>query len=151
MSSNGGVEIPFAAIFPLPFRALFLAGMGILGWATNLHGLSLLGIDAASVLELRKTSQEYSPVRVALPTHQGRGFKLVPNPAAIYEPIYRLCAAFVIWCFFAWAVFRLTTHGDVMLLDVFRFVPAICALGVLIVLVCPFDVCHKRERDIFLQ
>lgn len=151
MSNNGQVEIPFAALFPLPFRALFLAGMGIVGWATNLHGLNLLGIDAISVLGLRKTSQEYSPVRVALPTHRGPGFKLVPNPAAVYDPIYRLSAAFILWCFFAWAVFRMTTHGNVVLVDIFRFVPAICALGVIIVLVCPFDVCHKRERDMFLQ
>lgn len=151
MSTGGQVDIPFAATFPLPFRALFLAGMGILGWATNLHGLNLLGIDAASALELRKTSQEYSPIRSALPSHRGPGFKLVPNPAATYEPIYRLSAIFIAWCFVGWAIFHLATQGNVILVDVFRYVPAISALVVAIVLICPFDVIHKRERDMFLQ
>jgi EXS family len=150
MNSDGLVEIPFAATFPLPFRVLFLAGMGILGWATNLHGLNMLGIDAASALELRKTSTDYSPLRSPLPTHRGSGFKLVTNPASVYHPIYRLFAVFSAWCFFAWAIFRFLTHGNVILVDIFRYVPAICALGVSIILICPFDVIHKRERDMFL-
>ena len=45
-------ELAFSAHFPLPFRVLFLGCLGILGWATNLHGLTALGIDAASALEL---------------------------------------------------------------------------------------------------
>jgi hypothetical protein len=149
MSSN--VEIPFAATFPLPFRVLCLAGMGILGWATNLHGLNILGIDAAAALELRKASTEYAPLRAPLPTHQGPGFKLFLNPAATYYPIYRLFAVFVAWCFIAWSIFRLLTRGDVVLVDIFRYVPAICSLGVLVVLICPLDVFYKRERDMFLQ
>jgi hypothetical protein len=148
MSDN--VEIPFAATFPLPFRVLFFAGMGILGWATNLHGLNVLGIDAALTLELRKTSTDYAPLRSPLPTHRGLGFKLIPNPAAVYDPIYRLAVMFLAWCFLGWALFRLVTHGNVVLVDIFRYVPAICALGVLTVLICPFDVVHKRERDMFL-
>jgi hypothetical protein len=151
MSGYGHVEIPFAATFPLPFRVLFLAGMGILGWATNLHGLNMLGIDAASALELRKTSTEYSPLRTPLPNHRGPGFKLATNPAAVYDPIYRLSAMFVAWCFFSWGIFRLVTHGNVVLVDIFRYIPAICALGVLIIVICPFDIVHKRERDMFLQ
>lgn len=150
MVGNGGVEIPFAATFPLPFRALFLAGMGILGWATNLHGLTLLDIDPASALELRKSASEHSPIRSSLPLRRGPGFMIVPNPAAVYESIYRLAAIFIGWCFMSWAIFRLSTHGDVILVDIFRYVPSVCALGVLMVLVCPWDVIHKRERDMFL-
>jgi len=150
MNSDGLVEIPFAATFPLPFRVLFLAGMGILGWATNLHGLNMLGIDAASALELRKTSTDYSPLRSPLPTRRSSGFKLVTNPGSVYDAIYRLFAVFSAWCFFAWAIFRFLTHGNVVLVDIFRYVPAICALGVSIILICPFDVIHKRERDMFL-
>lgn len=145
-------EIPFAASFPLPFRVLFLAGLGILGWATNLHGLHLLGIDGGSALELRKASSEYSPVRSTLSTHRGAGYKLVQNPAAVYEPIYRLFAVFAVWSFCLWVVFEeASNYGNVLLVDVFRYVPAICALGILMVLVCPFDVVYKRERDMFLQ
>ena len=145
-------ETPFAASFPLPFRVLFLAGLGILGWATNLHGLNLLGIDGGSALELRKASSEYSPVRSALTSHRGAGFKLVQNPAATYEPIYRLFSVFAVWCFCLWVVFEeASNYGNVLLVDVFRYVPAICALGILMVLVCPFEVVYKRERDMFLQ
>lgn len=151
MSSYGEVEIPFAASSPLPFRVLFLAGMGILGWATNLHGLNMLGIDGASALDLRKTAQEYSPLRSSLPLHRGPGFKLVPNPAGLWEPIYRLFIIFAAWCSLSWIVYWVATHGNTVLVDVFRYVPAICALGVLIVLICPFDVVHRRERDMFLQ
>lgn len=149
MSNN--VEIPFAATFPLPFRVLFLAGMGILGWATNLHGLNIHGIDAVTALELRKTSMDYTPLRGPLPTHRGPGFKFVPNPAVVYDPIYRLFTLFAVWCFIAWATFRLVTHGNVVLVDIFRYIPAICSLGVLVVLICPLDIIYKRERDMFLQ
>ena len=41
------IEAPFAASFPLPYRVFVLSGLGILGWATNLHGLHALGIDAS--------------------------------------------------------------------------------------------------------
>jgi len=68
----------------------------------------------------------------------------------VYDPIYRLAVMFLAWCFLGWALFRLVTHGNVVLVDIFRYVPAICALGVLTVLICPFDVVHKRERDMFL-
>ena len=43
-----GDEISFSTSFPLPYRVLVLGAVGVLGWATNLHGLTLLGIDAAS-------------------------------------------------------------------------------------------------------
>lgn len=149
MSDHAQIEIPFAASFPLPFRVLFLAGMGILGWATNLHGLDILGIDSASALEFRKTSSsvEYAPLR----SSRAPGFKMVTDPAAVYESIYGLSAIFVAWCLFSWGVFRMITQGDVKLVDVFRYVPAVCALGVLIVLIYPFDTLYKRERDMFLQ
>ncbi|KAF7970287.1 hypothetical protein HWV62_24406 [Athelia sp. TMB] len=146
MNNNAPVEIPFAATFPLPFRVLFLAGMGILGWATNLHGLHALGIDFTSALEFRKTAD----TRGFAPLRARPGFKMAPDPAAVYESIYRLAGAFVAWCAVCWGIFRLVTGGDVELVDVFRYLPAICAMGVLIVLISPFDKLHKRERDMFL-
>lgn len=43
----------FSEIFPLPFRILFLASLGVLAWGVNLHILSLLGIDTGQVLDVR--------------------------------------------------------------------------------------------------
>lgn len=151
MSDNALVEIPFAATFPLPFRVLFLAGMGILGWATNLHGLHILGIDFASALEFRKTTSSSSSSHGYSPLRSRSGFKMVPDPATVYKSIYRLSFVFVAWCLVCWSMFRVITQGDVAMVDVFRYLPAICALGVLIVLISPFDALHKRERDMFLK
>ena len=56
-------EITFSVNFPLPYRVLALGAVGILGWATNLHGLHLLGIDATSALELSTRSAHHSSAR----------------------------------------------------------------------------------------
>ena len=59
------IEAPFAASFPLPFRVLVLAGTGILCWATNLHGLHILGIDAAAALDIRPfDANSLAPLRL---------------------------------------------------------------------------------------
>lgn len=138
---------PFAATFPLPFRVMFLAGMGVLGWATNLHGLEALGIDAAKALDLRSPSSS----RAALPSHRSPGFRLIPQATTLWDPLYRLLAVYSLWCFIAWALFRLATRESMLIVDVFRYIPAITGLGVATALVCPFDVLYKRERDMFLQ
>ena len=54
-------EIAFSTNFPLPYRVLALGAVGILGWATNLHGLNLLGIDAATALELSTRQSKPRP------------------------------------------------------------------------------------------
>ncbi|KAF9233024.1 EXS family-domain-containing protein [Melanogaster broomeanus] len=136
-------EVPLAASFPLPFRVLFLVGMGILGWATNLHGLQLLGIDGPSALELH-TRRIYLPLS-SPSSSSGRS-----SARAFYQPVYRFFAGYATCCFTAWLVFRVATHSDTALVDIFRYIPAICMLGTLTVLVCPYDVFHKGERDLFL-
>ncbi|KII92819.1 hypothetical protein PLICRDRAFT_103603 [Plicaturopsis crispa FD-325 SS-3] len=133
-------EIAFAAAFPLPFRVIFLVGLGILGWATNLHGLDALGVDAAAAFDLRP--------RAPLPSN---GFKLVPPPQALHTPIYRVFVAYAGWCMLAWTLFRYATYSNTLLVDVFRYIPALCALSIVTVLVSPFNVCFKRERDMFLH
>lgn len=149
-------EVVFSTRYPLPFRVLFLAGAGILGWATNLHGLVALGIDAAAALELsthhphRLTSPSTTAPDTPLPTAR-TGWKLVPPPATLYGPVYRLCAWYAAAVLVGWACYRHATHGDAELVDVFRFVPAVVGLCVLLGLLCPFDVLEKRERDKFLQ
>ena len=148
-------EIAFSVNFPLPFRVLFLGGLGILGWATNLHGLNALGIDAASALELsvhhphRITNGPSAP-DTPLPTARS-GWKLVPHPATLYGPVYRLFLQYVTVAAFGWVCYRHATHEDVELVDVYKFIPGVLSLSLLMILVCPFDVFQKRERDKFLQ
>ncbi|KAG0701347.1 EXS family-domain-containing protein [Suillus ampliporus] len=138
-----GLTVPLATSFPLPFRVLFLIGLGILGWATNLHGLHLLGIDAPSALELHSG-------RVFLPTTSSPS--RTHSPARMsYMPVYRLFAGYATWCFVGWSFFRLVTRSNTMLVDTFKYIPAVCSLGVLTTLICPYEMCQKRERDLFLQ
>lgn len=138
-----GDAVPLATSFPLPFRVLFLISLGILGWATNLHGLHLLGIDAPSALELHSS-------RVFLPTTSpsSRAFSSTRAP---YMPIYRLFAGYSTWCFAGWSFFRLATRSNIMLVDAFKYIPVLSSLGVLTALICPYEICQKRERDAFIQ
>ncbi|KAG6378268.1 EXS family-domain-containing protein [Boletus reticuloceps] len=135
--------VPLAAIFPLPFRALFLVALGVLGWATNLHGLQLLGIDGPGLLELQASSIQL-PLRS--PSSGGH-----PSARSFYMPLYRIFVGYTSWCFVAWFLFRAVTQSDATLADVFRYVPAVCVLGVVTALVCPYDILHKRERDWFFS
>ncbi|KAJ7901994.1 EXS family-domain-containing protein [Mycena olivaceomarginata] len=145
------LELPVILSFPLPFRVLVLAGLGILGWATNLHGLDLLGVDAVNALDLRVDAAS-SNAHIHLPSHlSGSTAKHPAHPSVIYTAVYRLFSAYALWVFLSWAVFRYLTYGDILLVDAFGYIPAISALVVLLVLVCPIDALYKHERDKFLH
>ncbi|KAI6045994.1 EXS family-domain-containing protein [Pisolithus marmoratus] len=137
------VEKPLAALFPLPFRVLFLVGLGILGWATNLHGLERLGIDGPSILELQARSHfpPRSGSRCRSKEHSARAF---------YAPLYRLFVIYSMWCFGAWLLYSVQTRSNVALVDVFSYIPGVCILSVLTILLCTMDIVQKRERDSFL-
>ncbi|KAJ7647193.1 EXS family-domain-containing protein [Roridomyces roridus] len=139
-------EIPVILNFPLPFRVLVLSSLGILGWATNLHGLDLAKVDVVGAMDLRVEAavDHLPPLRSATP-------KSPSSPAIIYSAVYRLCAAYSFWVFLSWAAFRYVTYGNMVLVDAFGYIPAISALVVLLVLVCPIDAFWKRERDKFLH
>ncbi|KAI8993059.1 EXS-domain-containing protein [Trametes punicea] len=153
MKSDFVDELYFSAAFPLPFRVLCLVGLGILGWATNLHGLHLWHVDAVGTLELSSTTYEGYRLTSPLPTdRRPRGWKHIEHyAAASYLPVYKVFAAYSVWTFSCWLLFRYATHGDVSLVDHYKFVPAIAVLCLLTVLVCPFNVLYKHERDRFLH
>lgn len=135
-------DVQSAATFPLPFRVLFLLSSGILAWATNLHGLHLHAIDGPSVLHFDRPS---------LPTIRSPGSKKAARPPSSYHPVYRLffyCAA---WCLFIWFMYRYSTINHVEYADVFKYLPAVGALGLVIGLVCPVDVLELYEREKFLS
>ena len=148
-------DLSFVIAFPLPFRVLFLVGVGILGWAANLHGLRLLGVDAASALDLRTVERgSTSPLPIIVETRHAHAHGAIKQPAdttaSLSSPLYRLAFWYGLWCSAAWAVYRSATDGNAALVDFFKYIPAVCTLVVLIFMLCPYDVIHKRERDAFI-
>ncbi|KAG7098729.1 hypothetical protein E1B28_000642 [Marasmius oreades] len=138
-------EIPYSASFPLPFRVLALAGMGILGWATNLHGLDKFGIDAPIVLELRTND--------SLPrtTPRRENFRLgTQAPSSHYKTIYRLAGLYFSWFFGTWTIYLFFTQRDPKVVDVYGFLPGLLTVAIILVLLCPFEVMYKHERDSFI-
>ena len=135
-------EVQSIATFPLPFRVLFLLSSGVLAWAMNLHGLHLHAIDGPSVLHLDRS---------ALPTTRPPGPKHVTQASPPYRPVYRLFLHCAAWCLSIWFIYRYSTLHHVEYVDVFKYLPAVGALGLVIGLVCPFDVLELREREKFLS
>ena len=145
-------DLSFVIAFPLPFRVLFLAGTGILGWAANLHGLRLLGVDATSALDLRTI--EHTPLPLVVDGQQTHGAIEHPKDTMATSPsspVYRLAFWYGLWCSAAWAMYRSATNGNAALVDFFKYIPAVCALVVLILMFTPYDIMHKRERDAFIM
>jgi hypothetical protein len=144
-------DLSFVIAFPLPFRVLFLAGAGILGWAANLHGLRLLGVDAASALDLRTTERgSTTPLPLIVDAHGAIKQPAGATTASLCSPVYRLAFWYGLWCSAAWALYRFATDGNAVFVDFFKYIPAVCALVVLIFMLSPYDVMHKRERDAFI-
>lgn len=112
-----------------------------------MHGLDVLGIDAATALDLRSSASS----RNTLPVTRTPGFRLISQDKAPWTSLYRLSILYSSWCFIVWVLFRLASRESVLLVDVFRYVPAVAGLGVLTVLFCPFDVLYMQERESFLQ
>lgn len=135
------IEAPFAVVFPLPFRVILLGGLGLLCWATNLHGLQLLGIDATAALDAR-AHDAYDSIPRSTP--------VVQDARSLVRAVYRLVYAYAMWSLLGWALFRFLTHDDPALVDDYKFVPAVFGLMIVMFLVCPFDVFERHERDRFL-
>ncbi|EPT05011.1 hypothetical protein FOMPIDRAFT_149215 [Fomitopsis schrenkii] len=144
-------ELLFSAAFPLPFRVLSLAGLGILGWAINIHGLHLAGIDARSVLDLDSYDPRHARRTLAAGDRRGTGWKYFNSPVSIYRPVYSLFVAWAAWATTNWLLYRYATFADLDRVDTFKFIPAIASLVVTMVLISPSNVFQKAERDRFLH
>jgi hypothetical protein len=138
--------IPFDGLFPLPFRVLFLVGLGILLWAANLHVLGLGGIDVATALDLHTSDSGIALTSPLSLRYTGTNRKA----SGLYFPLYRMFVTYSACCFGAWLLFIYMVHGNPLLVDAFRHIPAICGLIILIGLITPLDIFQKRERDMFL-
>ncbi|KAF9051192.1 EXS-domain-containing protein, partial [Hymenopellis radicata] len=78
------------------------------------------------------------------------GFTFTP-PSPLYGPVYRISAAYFGWCFLSWAIYRYATDGNFLFIDVFGYIPGVSALLILFILVCPYNIFYKHERDKFLH
>lgn len=140
-------EYTLAAVFPLPFRVLLLVGVGILGWATNVHGLDLLKVDIVGTMELR-THDTSQPISLPL---RANGHQHPPRARFIYSSTYKLFGIYCAWGLASWLLYCSATWNDPSLVDAFGYIPAISALCIILVLISPFEICQKFERDKFLQ
>jgi hypothetical protein len=50
-----------------------------------------------------------------------------------------------------WCIYRYATYQNVLLVDVFKYLPAVAALGLLIVLFYPLDVLESPHREALLM
>ncbi|TFK73893.1 EXS-domain-containing protein [Pluteus cervinus] len=141
-------ELAFTVVFPLPYRVLVLTGLGILGWATNLHGLSLYGIDATTALGLRHNPQN---IYASLPAQRSIGFRQFSDLSMTYDTLYRLFSAYFLCCLTSWLCFRYATGGQIALLDAYSYIPGMTALAFIAALVCPYNILFKSDRDKFLH
>lgn len=129
--------------FPLPYRVLFLIGLGTLAWATNLHGLNMCGVDVVGAMNLRAEANFTRPTHHSAFNHS----KLV----LLYQPIYRLFFLYTSFCLSSWVLFRVMTHGDPSLLDKYAYIPVITAIAIIFLLLCPYDVLVRPEREKFTR
>jgi hypothetical protein len=150
--SQAASDLAFSATFPLPYRGLFLIGAGILGWATNLHFLSVLGVDTGHALEIRRGNPQHVP-HSPLPSasRHSRYFNFFALPGSLYRPIYQMFTYYAIWTFLSWFLFRLWTGAKADIVDKFKIMPTVTAVLILAVLFCPFNILHRTERTVFLR
>ncbi|KAG6873406.1 hypothetical protein C0995_015831 [Termitomyces sp. Mi166 len=132
-----------AVVFPLPFQILALVGLEILGWAINLHGLDVAGVDVNSSLELRTDTPNSLPAHFPTSRHSS-------SFVALYNSIYRIFLIYSSICFTFWLAWRYTTEGEVGLVDVFGYIPAMASLTIICILFYPYNTFHKTERRKFL-
>lgn len=129
------------AFVPLPWRVLFLIGLAILCWGSNLHFLHLLNLDAAYVLDMySSTNLPYS-----------RFHSSVSASAHLYSAVYKLFVAYSTCSFACWLFFRLLCAGDIYAMDRYKLIPSICVFIIIVILFSPFNSFRKRERQLFLQ
>lgn len=120
-----------------------LVGLGIFGWAMNLHGLDAAGIDVVSAMDMRTDGNN------PLPAHHTP--RQSSNLFSLYRALYRISIVYGILCLISWSLYLWATGGDIFLVDAFGYIPGIAALSVLAMLFCPYNILHKTERRKFLQ
>ncbi|KAF4621096.1 hypothetical protein D9613_000446 [Agrocybe pediades] len=145
MVLSDAVEVQYHVLFPLPYRVLFLFGLGILAWATILHGLHYLGVDTVSVMDLK---QGTDPMHSAMPTHRSPTYNQ-SKAVALYNDAYRIFFTYSSFCFASWVAFRMLTRGEPARVDAYGYLPVITAVIIVIILLCPYRILFHHEREKF--
>lgn len=130
--------------FPLPYRIFFLTGLGILGWATGLQSLNAFGIDPIAAMDLR------TDITAMIPAHYSPVFNR-SKVVGLYTSVYRISLAYFTLCFLSWALYRLATRGDASLVDSYGYIPSITAVIIVLILICPYNVLLRCERENFTK
>lgn len=139
----------FSRSFPLPLRILSLITLGLLGWATNLHFLTRLGIDTTSVLDVRVSEHAYAPLNSNAAASNSLPARHL-HPSRLFPPVYKLAAVLALWTFFGLAVYTLAgSHPGEGPLD--NIVPIAFASIALLSIFLPVDKLYKQERFMFLR
>lgn len=137
----------FGLRYPLPLRIVVLSAVTALGFATNLHLLSHLGIDTAHVLDVRLEPANPS-LRAALPPGAPPPYV---HPSRLYPPLYSLAAATLAWATLGWVVHSALTGADPHLVVEYRLVPCAVALAVVVALCWPGTALSRPYRLRFLR
>ena len=133
----------FSVKFPLPYRVLFLLGLGGVCWASNLHILDLAGIDTATALQSRPDSS----VNVSRPRHPYSNQSYTPSHASVYK----IMSLYFGLIGLSWVLFSLSTGADRTRLDEFRFIPTVTTVGLLFAATVPLSSTYKVYRSILYQ
>jgi hypothetical protein len=140
----------FSLVFPLPYRCLFLIGIGILGWATNLQGLYFLGVDTGYALDIHRNnavrdtgdaSRTPSIYEQTQHTH----------PGSLYKPVYRVFMLFSSLVFSSWLLFRYLSAGTSSGADSVKIIPTVTFIIIIAITICPLPILHSHERFTFLR
>ncbi|PVG02503.1 EXS-domain-containing protein [Serendipita vermifera] len=134
----------FSTVFPLPYRCLFLVGVGMLGWATNLQGLYFLGIDTGFVLDIRRNSSGTEWDNTSLTGFRSANYA---HPSVLYRPIYKLFLLYAIFFSASWLAFHLMASEGLNT----KLIPSLSFIVLLIALISPLPLAHKQERFTFLR
>lgn len=146
MPSSPDSELLTNLSFPLPYRPLFLVGLQLLAWATNLHGLNSCGVDVTRAMSLRL---ETNFTRPSVPTYHPAFNHL--KTVSLYQSTYRLFLSYSSFCMSSWILFRVMTHGQPSLVDKYDYIPVITAIAIICLLLCPYDILVKSERQRFTR
>jgi len=147
----------FSIIFPLPYRCLMLVGIGILGWATNLHGLHFLGVDTSHVLDIRRYNTveigyESPPIPTTVSSSRlHRGATAFAHPSSLYRPIYKIFITYGVLILTSWLLFRLMSSSSPTEMDSSKIIPSLTFFAILISLFWPWSFSQRHERYTFLR
>ena len=132
--------------------------MGLFGWASNLHLVSLLGIDTGYVLDIADGpvythtpgtfSRPQNTPDVSHSTHP-RSSSNHAHPSTLYPALYKLSLVSATWTLLGWWTFAFVTGYEADLMDKYRVIPVISMVVAVAAVFGPNHWLAGRERKLF--